>query len=294
MYVIFLEGRIETKQKGGPRNKSLNSEHIECLKSWIDQDASITLEALRKKLIEVFNVSVCAKTVDNYIDRFSYSFKRITLLPAKRNDENALNARAKYAKSFLNILSKYDEANLFFVDEVGFNIALRSRHGRSLKGCRAVHTVSQLRARNISVCCAMNKYTILKYHVQTVPYNTMNFKSFVQNLISDIASLGYGPSVLIMDNVPFHKSNTIRDVVEDNGHEILFLPPYSPFCNPIENMFSKWKQSIRQAAPSNEEELFQLINNVDNLISSEDCSSYYRHMFGFISKCINREHIIDE
>lgn len=280
--------------KGGIRKKSLNEEQIQYLKSCIDEDASITLESLRSKLKEVFNLSVCTKTVDNYIDRFSYSFKRTSILPAKRNDEKALNARAIYAQAFLDILSKFDEANLFFVDEVGFNIALRSSKGRSLRGTRAIQIVSQLRARNISVCCAMNKNTIFKYHAQTTSYNIVTFQSFVESLITDIESLGYGHSVLIMDNVPFHKSLVIRQMVEDRGHQLLFLPPYSPFCNPIENMFSKWKQNIRQARPSNEEELFKMIGNVNNLITSDDCNSYYRHMFGFISKCINKEPIVDE
>ena len=50
-----------------------------------------------------------------------------------------------------------------FVDEVGFNLIMRSRRGRSLRGTRAVHIVPGLRARNIFVCCAMLKSEITKF-----------------------------------------------------------------------------------------------------------------------------------
>ena len=44
-----------------------------------------------------------------------------------------------------------------------------------------------------------------------------------------------------MDNVRFHKMKIVEELVLDYGHNILYLPPYSPFLKPIENVFSKWK-----------------------------------------------------
>lgn len=290
--IYLKEGRIESKLKGGPRRKALSDEHVRALKEWIDEDASSTLDALRTKLINTFGVTVSTTTVNNYIDSFSYSFKRITLIPVRRNDEESIDARFNYAQKFLQVLSNFDESKLLFVDEIGFSISLRSREGRSLKGTRAVQMVPGLRTRNISVCCSMSKLGVIKYQVQTTPYNTITFGSFIDSLLAEIN--GRGSHVIIMDNVPFHKSQQIREAIEEKDHQLIFLPPYSPFMNPIENMFAKWKQSIRQARPSNEVELLALIDNVVNIISSDDCSACYRHMMGFISKCINKEIIINE
>jgi len=113
-------------------------------------------------------------------------------------------------------------------------------------------------------------------------------------LTSIFARTNRGPSIIIMDNVPFHKARQIREIIESRSHLLLLLPPYSPFLNPIENMFAKWKQSIRQSRPLCEEDLIKLINNVDNVTSPGDCASYYRYMFRLIPRCINREAIVDE
>jgi transposase len=48
-----------------------------------------------------------------------------------------------------------------------------------------------------------------------------------------------------MDNVAFHKNAGVRSNIERRGNRLLLLPPYSPFLNPIENLFSKWKEIIR-------------------------------------------------
>jgi transposase len=47
-----------------------------------------------------------------------------------------------------------------------------------------------------------------------------------------------------MNNIRFHRSVVIRVGIESKGHVLLFIPPYSPFLNPIENLFSKWKQLV--------------------------------------------------
>lgn len=289
--VYVLEGRLETKKRGS-RPKALNDEHVLAIRRWIDDDASITLSALKNKLLEVYGISVCTKTIDNYIDSFGYSFKRTTLIPERRNNMNTIEVRATYALNWLDLREIYEAGNFIFIDEVGFNISMRSRRGRSLRGTRAVQTVSALRSKNISVCCAMSKNGVILYHSQATAFNTLCYKNFTESLITKIANMG--SCVFIMDNVPFHKSPAIRETIESNGHKFLLLPPYSPFLNPIENLFSKWKNNIRQARPQGEVELFNLINNVSILITPEDCNGYYQHMRRFITKCINKEEIVDE
>ncbi|MFZ1026387.1 MAG: transposase [Limnoraphis robusta] len=57
------------------------------------------------------------------------------------------------------------------------------------------------------------------------------------------------PSVIIMDNAPFHNSRKIRELIEKAGCELLFLPPYSPDLNPIEHWLQKVKTAIRKELP---------------------------------------------
>lgn len=55
--------------------------------------------------------------------------------------------------------------------------------------------------------------------------------------------------VIIMDNAPFHNSCKIKELIEKVGCELLFLPPYSPDLNPIENWWNKIKTAIRKELP---------------------------------------------
>ncbi|KRH93132.1 putative transposable element, partial [Pseudoloma neurophilia] len=74
---------------------------------------------------------------------------------------------------------------------------------------------------------------------------------------------------------------------------LLLLPPYSPFLNPIENLFSHWKENIRQGTPQTTEQLLSLINMPVFLITRQNCRNYYTRMIGFLLQAQNSEIILD-
>lgn len=291
--VYNKENRLEKKLKGGARKKSLLPEHLDVIREWIDENCGITLKVIRNRLLDKFKIAISEQTVNRYIGAFNYTFKNATPIPMKRNDDQVINSRHDYAVKFLDILSKFDESHLFFVDEVGFNVSMRTKRGRSLAGTPAVHVVSGLRTRNISVCCAMTKNGIVKYSSQTSAFKTSTFADFIDSLLDYITSVNISKAVIIMDNVPFHKSQIIKEKFNNENRLLLFLPPYSPFLNPIENMFSKWKLMIKQSRPRSEQHLLELIDEASNLITSDDCAGFHRNVFSFIPKCLNRLPIID-
>jgi len=150
--------------------------HIQAIQNYIDLDSSITLESMRQKLMNDFNIDESTMTICRYIKTFNNSLKSTTLIPLRRNFEKSINIREAYANRFFNVLSDIDETRLYFVDKVGFNISMRSKCGRSLRGTNAVQTVAGIRSRNI---CLLQHYknAIAKYHVQTTPYNTITVLS---------------------------------------------------------------------------------------------------------------------
>jgi transposase len=69
-----------------------------------------------------------------------------------------------------------------------------------------------------------------------------------------------------MDNVKFHHTVSIKEKILSKGHIVIYLPPYSPFLNPIENLFSQWKQLVRNSSPNNEDELIETtFRNISNV-----------------------------
>ncbi|KRH92084.1 putative Mariner transposable element, partial [Pseudoloma neurophilia] len=112
-------------------------------------------------------------------------------------------------------------------------------------------------------------------------------------LFSHFERDGLRNQIIVIDNVRFHHSSNIRELILRAGHRLLYLPPYSPFLNLIENLFSKRKEIIQQMAPNNEQDLFSAINTATTQISNQNCRGFYNNMLRYILKSNNREKILD-
>ena len=129
----------------------------------------------------------------------------------------------------------------------------------------------------MSTCSGDNSLKFPKTYVTPV----ITFTSFISLLLEYVETKRPGKSGIIMDNVAFHKNNGVKTMIEAKRNFLLFLPLYLPFLNPIESMFSKWKQAIRIKRRNSEKLLFEIIGNVNLIISGDDCAGFYRHMLGF-------------
>jgi hypothetical protein len=286
-------GNRNKKQIGGYKKKILGENTIIMIKDLIRENCSVTLKTIKEKLLSELGINVSIATICRCIEDFNYSFKRVTPVVAVKNDPVTIEMRYRYAQEFISFIERNDGENVFFVDEVGFNASMRSKGGRSLKGDRANQIVQKLRTRNISVCCAMSKMGTVHYKQQNFPFNAITFKEYLVELFEKFAQKGINEAILVMDNVRFYKVAEIKRMVEEAGHEIKLLPRYSPCLNPIENLFSQWKQLVRAERVQNVVELISVINNVFLRITNENCLAYYRNMFKYILKSIAREPIND-
>ena len=82
--------------------------------------------------------------------------------------------------------------------------------------------------------------------------------------------------VVILDNMPAHKSATAQATLKAQGNWLLFLPRYSPDLNPIEMAFSKLKSLIRKAAARTYDDLWQAVGRVCGLFSDEECYNFFK------------------
>lgn len=286
-------GLIECEKRGGYNDKKLTQEQQNTIKSWVDDNCTLTLRSIVNLVLQNFEIQISKSTINRIISGFNYSLKRIHLIPERRNDERTIEIRKIYAEKFITLPVRYSENQYIYIDEVGFNVSMRSSYGRSEIGSPANHVIPNLRSRNISICCAINKQGILFYSTRITAFNKESFKEFISTLITVLKNKNMNKAVLIMDNVQFHKNIEIRNLIEAENYELLFLPPYSPFLNPIENMFSKWKEITKRSNPQTEQDLMSAIENGAGLISEEDCDGYFRNMFSYIPRSLNSETIED-
>ena len=102
------------------------------------------------------------------------------------------------------------------------------------------------------------------------PINAQVFEAYVEQFLAPTLRAG---DVVVMDNLSSHKRPKVRDLIEATGAHLLYLPPYSPDFNPIENMFSKLKALLRKAAERTVEGLWRAIADCIPLITRRECET---------------------
>lgn len=100
------------------------------------------------------------------------------------------------------------------------------------------------------------------------------FRVYVQQVLVPELNVG---DVVIMDNLQPHKASGVREAIESAGAMLLYLPPYSPDFNPIENMWSKVKQWLRSTAARTFDALCDAIAAALHAVTPDDCLGFFQH-----------------
>jgi transposase len=100
------------------------------------------------------------------------------------------------------------------------------------------------------------------------------FLAYVEQIL--LSTLKEG-DIVVMDNLSSHKVAGVKEAIESVGAEVLYLPPYSPDLNPIENVFSKLKTLVRKAKVRSVEELWKKLGELCDVFSTEECKNYFKN-----------------
>eukprot|EP00002_Diphylleia_rotans_P001990 TRINITY_DN111_c0_g1_i4.p1 TRINITY_DN111_c0_g1~~TRINITY_DN111_c0_g1_i4.p1 ORF type:complete len:175 (+),score=17.68 TRINITY_DN111_c0_g1_i4:136-660(+) len=119
----------------------------------------------------------------------------------------------------------------------GFSVPTRRKKGWVRKGTSASSVCPVIGSKNISALAVISIMGSSFYEIKDSAYNTTNFCAFLLRFFDKPDQKRISNTVIIMDNVPFHKSVAAKSLFEKKGSTIQYLPLYSPFLNPIENVF---------------------------------------------------------
>jgi len=111
------------------------------------------------------------------------------------------------------------------------------------------------------------------------PINGELFNLYVKRELAPTLSKG---DVVILDNLSSHKGKAARDAIRARGAHLLFLPPYSPDLNPIEQVFAKLKHLLRAAEPRDVEATWRKVGELLDLFSPQECANYFKNS-GYVS-----------
>jgi transposase len=104
------------------------------------------------------------------------------------------------------------------------------------------------------------------------PINRAAFEAYVERVLAPELRPG---DIVVMDNLSSHKGPRVRAMIEAAGARLLFLPPYSPDFNPIENAFAKLKALLRKAAERTVAGLWTAVGRIVDTFSPAECSNYF-------------------
>jgi transposase len=177
-------------------------------------------------------------------------------------------------EEFRRDAEQWDPATLVFLDEAGLRIGARLPRGRAPRGERLVSTGPVHRGENVSIVGALSFDGALEVTPWYGSMDGVGFLTWVEAVL--VPRLRPGMRV-VLDNVSFHKNVRVRELIEAAGAILVFLPPYSPDFNPIEECWSKVKHLIRKAAASGRAQVCEALAAAAAAVTSEDAAGWFRH-----------------
>jgi transposase len=164
--------------------------------------------------------------------------------------------------------------HLVFLDEAGANTKMTRTCGRAPRGHRLATKVPHGHWRTTTVVAALRVDRVTAPLVVDGPLNGDIFRAYVEQQL--VTTLRAG-DVVIMDNLASHKVSGVRQAIERAGAQLVYLPPYSPDLNPIEQAFAKLKTLLRSAAARSIEQLQNSIGQILDRFTATECHNYFRH-----------------
>jgi len=164
--------------------------------------------------------------------------------------------------------------HLVFIDETWAKTNMTRPRGRSLQGTRLVAKVPHGHWKTTTFLAALRTSGLTAPLVIDGSVDGEMFLAYVRQQLVPTLHAG---DIVIMDNLSCHKKAGVREAIEAIGATVLYLPPYSPDFNPIENVFSKFKWLLKSSAERTVEALWNRCGQLIAAFKESECQNYFRH-----------------
>jgi transposase len=168
---------------------------------------------------------------------------------------------------------RVEAQRLVFLDETWTTTAMARLRGWSKRGTRLVEPAPHGHWRTLTFIAALRHDGLAAPCVFDGPINGPRFLAYVEQGLVPALKPG---DVVVMDNLGSHKGQAVRRAIRAAGAKLLFLPPYSPDLNPIEQVFAKLKHHLRNAAERSVEATWRRIGELLDRFTPAECARYFR------------------
>jgi transposase len=205
----------------------------------------------------------------------------VAVLPAPRHHAQKKSAHAaeqsrpdvlKRRQAWFDEQLDLDPERLVFIDETWATTKMARARGRAPRGRRLRMSVPHGHWKTTTFVGGLRATGMVAPFVIDGPINRDAFETYVEKvLVPELMP----NDVLVMDILSSHKGPRVRDLIEAAGAKLLYLPPYSPDFNPIENAFSKLKAHLRKAEERTVAGLWDAIGRIVDLFTPTECANYF-------------------
>lgn len=167
-----------------------------------------------------------------------------------------------------------DPNKLVFLDETGTATNMARLYGRGARGQRVIGKVPHGHWKTTTFLAGLRCGGIVAPFVIDRPMNGAIFLAYLAQCLVPTLQPG---DIVVMDNLGAHKVDGVRQAIEAAGAVLLYLPPYSPDLNPIEQAIAKLKALLRKAAARSVDELWATIGRLLDAFTPGECANYLRN-----------------
>lgn len=161
-----------------------------------------------------------------------------------------------------------------FLDEAGVNLAMTRTHARAPRGERAIAKKPGGYASNISLIGAVRLSGMNALHPYDGSINGERFLSFLDSHLLPVLKPG---DVLVMDNLRVHHITDVKNKMKDAQVRLLYLPPYSPELNPIEEIWSIVKRAFRDFEARTIASFIDAMHRARALVTRSKLEGVFKH-----------------
>jgi transposase len=172
------------------------------------------------------------------------------------------------------VVGEIEARRLVFVDECGANISLVPLYAWSRRGERAPAKAPRNWGKNVTLLSSMSLCGMGPSLTVEGPTTRGVFEVYLEEVLAPTLWPG---QVVVMDNLSAHKGGRVREIIEGRGCELIYLPPYSPDLNPIEEAFAKLKSLLRRSGARSREALVEAMGAALNAITITDTRGFFGH-----------------
>lgn len=237
------------------------------IKNLLDKNKFITIKKIKDRIYKQYNHNFSMSFIYTIIVRkLKYSYKKVT---HKLYNKSVLQLK-KLQQKFMNKIQNINFNNIICIDESYFYSNTTSDYGWCKKGLRLTSYIKS-NPTKYSLLLAITNKNIIHYEIHTTNINSTIFKHFITILTNRFKNYYF-----LMDNVSFHKSKDIMHTIINSNNHLLFIPPYSPEYNPIEEVFSFIKNKLKRSQLKNKQ---KYIKSILKRIKRSHLTNYYKHSF---------------